>query len=70
MESYNYQDSKALGRELTEDETLDSALVPEEDRLILTADITAGGFMQAYLATVKAGTPFIRYLCGAIGVGF
>ena len=34
------------------------------------ADITAGGFMQAYLATVKAGTPFMRYLCGAIGVGF
>jgi ubiquitin-protein ligase len=36
-------DSKALGRELTEDETLASAHVPEEDRLILTADITAGG---------------------------
>jgi ubiquitin-protein ligase len=36
-------DSKALGRELTEDETLASALIPEEDRLILTADITAGG---------------------------
>lgn len=36
-------DSKALGRELTEDETLASANVPEEDRLILTADITAGG---------------------------
>jgi ubiquitin-protein ligase len=35
-------DSKALGRELKEDETLDSAGVPEEDRLILTADITAG----------------------------
>jgi ubiquitin-protein ligase len=35
-------DSKALGRELTEDETLAEALVPEEDRLILTADITAG----------------------------
>jgi ubiquitin-protein ligase len=35
-------DSKALGRELTEDETLADALVPEEDRLILTADITAG----------------------------
>lgn len=36
-------DSKALGRELQEDETLASAHVPEEDRLILTADITAGG---------------------------
>jgi ubiquitin-protein ligase len=35
-------DSKALGRELTEGETLASALVPEEDRLILTTDITAG----------------------------
>ena len=36
-------DSKALGRELQEEETLASAHVPEEDRLILTADITAGG---------------------------
>ncbi len=36
-------DSKALGRELQEDETLESAGVPSEDRLILTADITAGG---------------------------
>jgi ubiquitin-protein ligase len=36
-------DSKALGRELQEDETLAEAHVPEEDRLILTADITAGG---------------------------
>lgn len=35
-------DSKALGRELLEEETLASAHVPEEDRLILTADITAG----------------------------
>jgi ubiquitin-protein ligase len=35
-------DSKALGRELSEDETLASAHVPNEDRLILTADITAG----------------------------
>ncbi len=35
-------DSKALGRELKEDETLSSAGVPAEDRLILTADITAG----------------------------
>lgn len=35
-------DSKALGRELGEDETLGSAQVPREDRLILTADITAG----------------------------
>lgn len=35
-------DSKALGRELQEEETLETAGVPEEDRLILTADITAG----------------------------
>jgi len=35
-------DSKALGRELKDDETLASAGVPEEDRLMLTADITAG----------------------------
>jgi len=36
-------DSKALGRELREDETLAQAGVPANDRLILTADITAGG---------------------------
>jgi ubiquitin-protein ligase len=36
-------DSKALGRELREDETLQGAEVPGEDRLILSADITAGG---------------------------
>src|SRR3990172_9539667 len=36
-------DSKALGRELKEDETLQAAGVPREDRLILSADITAGG---------------------------
>jgi ubiquitin-protein ligase len=36
-------DSKALGRELQEQETLASAEVPMEDRLMLTADITAGG---------------------------
>jgi hypothetical protein len=35
-------DSKALGRELQEEETLSSAQVPEGDRLILTADVTAG----------------------------
>ncbi|MGD8814599.1 MAG: ubiquitin-conjugating enzyme E2 [Anaerolineales bacterium] len=40
-------DSKALGRELTEDETLAAAQVPEEDRLILTADITAGAVSVA-----------------------
>jgi hypothetical protein len=36
-------DSKALGRELLEDETLAGAGIPSEDRLVLTADITAGG---------------------------
>lgn len=35
-------DSKALGRELGEEETMADAGVPSEDRLILTADITAG----------------------------
>ncbi|MFZ5808115.1 MAG: ubiquitin-conjugating enzyme E2 [Chloroflexota bacterium] len=38
-------DSKALGRELGEEETLASASVPENDRLILTADITAGAVL-------------------------
>jgi uncharacterized ubiquitin-like protein YukD len=36
-------DSKALGRELQEEETLAQAQVPEGDRLIMTADVTAGG---------------------------
>jgi hypothetical protein len=35
-------DSKALGRELREDESLGEAGVPEDDRLIITADVTAG----------------------------
>jgi hypothetical protein len=35
-------DSKGLGRELQEDETLAEAGVPEEDRLMITADVTAG----------------------------
>ncbi len=35
-------DSKALGRELQEEETLASAGVPAEDRLMITADVTAG----------------------------
>ena len=39
----NYRvDSKALGRELKEEETLAAAGVPDQDRLMLTADITAG----------------------------
>jgi hypothetical protein len=35
-------DSKALGRELREEETLEAAGVPQNDRLMLTADVTAG----------------------------
>lgn len=35
-------DSKALGRELQDEETLADAGIPEEDRLVITADITAG----------------------------
>ena len=36
-------DSKALGKELSEKETLSYAGVPQEDRLMISADITAGG---------------------------
>jgi ubiquitin-protein ligase len=39
---YYRLDSKALGRELKDEETLNSASIPENDRLMLTADITAG----------------------------
>jgi ubiquitin-protein ligase len=49
-------DSKALGRELKEDETLASAGVPENDRLMLTADITAGGVVTV------TGSPRMRRL--------
>lgn len=35
-------DSKALGRELQEEETLAEAGVPDEDHLVMTADVTAG----------------------------
>ncbi len=35
-------DSKALGRELKEVETLEQAGVPQGDRLMMTADVTAG----------------------------
>jgi hypothetical protein len=38
-------DSKALGRELKEDETLAQAGVPKDDRLMMTADVTAGSFL-------------------------
>ena len=48
-------DSKALGRELREDETLSSAGVLKDDRLIITTDITAG-------ATSVDQSPRIRRL--------
>jgi Ubiquitin-conjugating enzyme/WXG100 protein secretion system (Wss), protein YukD len=48
-------DSKALGRELREEETLAAAGVVENDRLILTADITAG-------ATPLGDSPRVRRL--------
>jgi len=35
-------DSKALGRELREEETLSEAGIPVDDRLMITTDITAG----------------------------
>lgn len=38
-------DSKALGRELQPNETLKAAEVPVNDRLMLTADITAGAVL-------------------------
>jgi len=50
-------DSKALGRELKEDETLAEANIPDGDRLMLTADITAGG-------TPVSETPRMRRLRG------
>src|SRR3989337_3306840 len=34
-------DSKALGRELKDEKTLSAAGVPADDRLIMTADVTA-----------------------------
>jgi ubiquitin-protein ligase len=50
-------DSKALGRELREDETLAEADVPENDRLMITADITAGAGGRSV-----ANTPRMRRL--------
>jgi ubiquitin-protein ligase len=49
-------DSKALGRELKEDETLAETDIPENDRLMITADVTAGG------GTSVAETPRMRRL--------
>jgi len=50
-------DSKALGRELKDEETLSSASVPNNDRLMLTADITAGAG-----STSVADSPRMRRL--------
>ena len=49
-------DSKALGRELKDDETFASASIPDGDRLMLTADITAGA------GSVVAHSPRMRRL--------
>lgn len=49
-------DSKALGRELKDEETLAAASVPDGDRLMLTADITAGA------GNVVADSPRMRRL--------
>lgn len=51
-------DSKALGRELKESESMAEAGIPENDRLMLTADITAGSSMSV------AQTPRMRRLKG------
>lgn len=48
-------DSKGLGRELQENETLAEAGIPDEDRLMITADITAG-------ARIVGGNPRLRRL--------
>ena len=50
-------DSKALGRELNDDETLASASIPDGDRLMLTADITAGAG-----SNIVADSPRMRRL--------
>jgi len=39
-------DSKALGRELQESETLQEAGIPSDDRLMITTDITAGAVIS------------------------
>lgn len=49
-------DSKALGRELKEEETLAAAGIPDNDRLMVTADITAGA------GNVVADSPRMRRL--------
>ncbi len=51
-------DSKALGRELRESETLAEAKVPPNDRLMITADVTAGASGHALVSA----TPRFRRL--------
>jgi uncharacterized protein (TIGR02453 family) len=34
------------------------------------SDVTSADFMRTYTATVKAGAPFMEFLCGALGLGF
>ncbi len=34
------------------------------------AEVTSAGFLDAYLATVRAGVPFMRFLCEALGLAF
>ncbi len=46
-------DSKALARELRETETLAAARVPRHDRLMLTADVTAGAMRALVNATPR-----------------
>lgn len=55
-------DSKALGRELKDSETLAAAAIPQNDRLMLTADITAGGVISV------AGSPRMRRLKADFGL--
>src|SRR5687768_16494108 len=55
-------DSKALGRELKDTETLSAAGIPQNDRLMLTADITAGGVISV------AGSPRMRRLKADFGL--
>jgi uncharacterized protein (TIGR02453 family) len=34
------------------------------------AEVTSSGFLDTYLATVRAGVPFMRFLCRALGLAF
>jgi hypothetical protein len=58
-------DSKALGRELKEEETLSQAGVPSQDRLMLTTDVTAGSRTPALHRT--PAPPHLRFGAGVAG---